>query len=192
MVYEASFFRDILYKRVVDCKGERLGVVMDVAADPEGGTLSVQHLVVSARVGLGRSAPSFLVPWEAVAELTPRAIFLKVAYDEAVSVQPPPGRILLRRDLMDSQIVDVDGYKLLRVNDIRLHALDGTLKVAGLEIGLSGLLLRLALKKRLPRLIRRFGLKIRENVIPWDLVERFDVRRRRIQLKISKERLKSL
>ena len=190
MAYEVSFFRDILYKRVVDRDGKRLGVVMDLAADPEGGALSVQHLVVSARVGLGRSAPPFLVPWEAVAKLTPRAIFLKGPCDEAGSVQPPPARILLKRDLMDGQIVDVDGYKLLRVNDIRLLSADGAFKVVGLEIGLSGFLLRLGPQKRFPRFIRRFGIALRENVIPWDLVERFDFRRRRIQLKIPKERLK--
>ena len=58
-------------------------------------------------------------------------------------------RILLNRQLLDQQVVDAGGRKLLRVNDVRLQIDADGLRVVGIETGVSSLLLCLSFPRRL-------------------------------------------
>ena len=53
-----------------------------------------------------------------------------------------PDEILLRADLMDKQIVDIDGRKVVRVNDLRLDEIEGPLRLVAVDVGAAGLLRR--------------------------------------------------
>jgi magnesium transporter len=108
-----------------------------------------------------------------------------------------PGRIgkdelLFKKHIMDQQIVDNEGRKLLRVNDVKLKAMDSNLRLVGVEVGIKGLLYRLGAGRRLERLANKFNVKIMENIIMWDLVSQFDREMNRIKLVISQEMLKDL
>jgi hypothetical protein len=86
-------------------------------------------------------------------ELRPGA--LPVAADTALDGALEPDELLLVRDVLDTQIVDVDRHRVARVADVLLERdAAGALTVAGVEIGLSGVLRRLGLRRlasRLPR-----------------------------------------
>jgi CBS domain-containing protein/sporulation protein YlmC with PRC-barrel domain len=76
--------------------------------------------------------------------------------------------------VLDRQIVDMNGRKLVRVNDIRLAILaEGTYLVA-VDVGFEGLLRRLGIAKPLKRLMRPFGINIPSHHILWDEVETVD------------------
>ena len=62
--------------------------------------------------------------------------------------QQRPNEILLRADLLDKQIVDIDGRKVVRVNDLRLDDVDGTLHLVAVDVGAAGLLRRLGHRGR--------------------------------------------
>ncbi len=104
--------------------------------------------------------------------------------------------LLLERDLLDQQIIDVHGHKVVRVNDVDLVWMplseaqpDLALRICEVEVGMRGALRRLL--KGLPapavdRLSRRFGT----NVIPWEFVDLIDRDpARRVKLKIEQDRL---
>src|SRR5258706_9146979 len=69
----------------------------------------------------------------------------------------------LAADLLDKQVIDVNGKRLVRVNDVALES-NGELKVVGIDIGVQGLLRRLGLK----------NLFFSPKIIPWDYIEAFD------------------
>ena len=59
-----------------------------------------------------------------------------------------PTDILVYRDLLDKQIVDINGAKLVRVNDLELCDVKGTLCLVAADIGLRGILRRLGVEAR--------------------------------------------
>jgi magnesium transporter len=77
---------------------------------------------------------------------------------------------LLAKNVMDRQLVDIDGRKVVRVNDIRLAALSNGVYVVAVDVGMEGLLRRLGVAKPLKSLLKPFGWSIPGNLILWDEV----------------------
>jgi hypothetical protein len=107
------------------------------------------------------------------------------------------GLFLLGRDLLDQQIIDVHGRKVVRVNDVDLHQETGnshpSLKVGSVDVGPRGAVRRL-LKGVVPLTALRALLRqIPERPIPWEFVDLIETDpARRIKLKISHDRLASM
>jgi magnesium transporter len=84
----------------------------------------------------------------------------------------------LAEDLLDKQVIDINGKRLVRVNDILLKD-NGELKVEGIDIGFSGVLRRLG-----------FGVEhMRTMTLPWSLIEAFDYQTGNVQLKLTQSKL---
>ncbi len=107
--------------------------------------------------------------------------------------------LLLERDLLDQQIIDVHGHKVVRVNDVELvwepiqedsPAL--SLRIAEVEVGLRGAVRRLL--KGLPTSTAdRLAARFTASVIPWDFVDLIDRDpARRVRLKIEQDRLSQM
>jgi CBS domain-containing protein len=107
------------------------------------------------------------------------------------------GLLLLGRDLLDQQIIDVHGRKVVRVNDIDIHEEhtdhQSTLKVGSVDVGARGAVRRM-LKGVMPRAaVHKLLNRIPAKAIPWDFVDLIETDpARRVKLKISHERLGSL
>jgi magnesium transporter len=107
------------------------------------------------------------------------------------------GLFLLTRDLLDQQIIDVHGRKVVRVNDVDLHQdrsnLHPVLRVAGVDVGTRGAVRRL-LKGVVPvAALRALLRRLPEKTIPWEFVDLIETDpARRVKLKISHERLAKL
>jgi CBS domain-containing protein/sporulation protein YlmC with PRC-barrel domain len=111
--------------------------------------------------------------------------------------------LLLDYDLLDQQIIDVDGRKVVRVNDVNLEweqvsdAADAAgfvtgLRIAEVEVGTRGASRRL-FKGLPPAFVNGVSSRFQSRVIPWacvDLIERDPARR--VRLKIGQERLAKL
>ncbi len=117
-------------------------------------------------------------------------------------VEPRPLRpnddfILLRQDLLDRQIIDVHGRKVVRVNDVDLQWFESDgkedLRVREVEVGLRGAVRRL-LKGALPKqALDSLAKQIPARVIPWEFVDMIEVDpARRVKLNIEHERLAQL
>jgi len=107
------------------------------------------------------------------------------------------GMLLLGRDLLDQQIIDVHGRKVVRVNDIDIHEETGhdhvVLKLGAVDVGARGAIRRL-LKGVVPSVALQSLLrKIPPRMIPWEFVDLIETDpARRVKLKISLDRLARL
>lgn len=110
---------------------------------------------------------------------------------------PSDGVLLLKRDLLDQQIIDVHGRKVVRVNDVDLDATltNGhvVLSVVSVDVGARGAIRRLS-KGVVPSFTLRALLeKIPPRVIPWEYVDLIETDpARRVKLKIAYEGLSKL
>lgn len=107
------------------------------------------------------------------------------------------GMLLLERDLLDQQIIDVYGRKVVRVNDIDIHEELGhghiVLKLSAVDVGARGAMRRL-LRGVVPASALRLMIgRIPPRMIPWEFVDLIETDpARRVRLKISLDRLARL
>ncbi len=190
-----SFTKDYLDLRVIDKDGERIGSIADMAITMGEEFPKVSSIVVSVKVKLsllGSAKFEAIVPWRTVKYCDDDAMKLGVSYSELKPGKIGNDELLFKKQIMDQQIVDNEGRKLLRVNDVKLKAMAGNLRLVGVEVGVKGLLYRLGAGRRLEKLADKFNVKLMENIIMWDLVSQFDREMNRIKLVISQEMLKDL
>jgi CBS domain-containing protein len=97
--------------------------------------------------------------------------------------------LYLIKDLFDKQIVDVDGRKVVRINDLEIANTGGTLRVVAADIGIAGLLRRLGINRVAPQLLER----VPRTLIAWDNVAPItDANPSQVQLSVSGARLSRL
>ena len=94
------------------------------------------------------------------------------------------GEVLLRRDVLDHQLIDITGRRIVRVNDVQLTRLDGVYRVVGVDISARALLRRLGPRSLAGRIIGR-------QVIDWEDVQ-YLASTAPVQLKVSYDRLADL
>ncbi len=150
-------------QQVLDADGRVIGRVVDLSVDLDThpGPRLVQRVLVRRR-----GAAALLVPWPAIREFGSSRVLLSDGLDPATfAAGAPAGRlpddeILLVRDVLDTQIVDVVGQRLARVADVALtRTAEDWLELVGVEVGFGGVLRRLGL----PRLAAR----TRRDVVAW-------------------------
>jgi magnesium transporter len=172
---------------VTDAQGQLRGKLKDVAVATGSEAGKVAGLVLKTRTGLA------LVPAQEVME-TPAGT-LELRSPDAVSPLKDEGNFLfLQQDLVDRQIIDIHGRKVVRVNDVDLEWLGrggaNLLRVAEVEVGLRGAFRRIFKgvlpRPRLEAISRKFGPR----GIPWQFVDVIEVDpARRVKLRIENERL---
>lgn len=152
-------------RRIEDERGDRTGRLADVVVEPGAKFPPVKGLVV--RSGRGRSGRRYFVPWSDVTDLKPGRIVVKGFSQEAAAGE---GDIFLYRDLLDKQIVDMDGYRIVRVSDIRIAKSAGELRVIGADVGVLAILRRLGLHLLAEKLKSERSGVLRDRIVPWNLV----------------------
>jgi len=195
---DVSFSRDLLNKRVVDCEGRTIGAILDLAAGPPGalpGAPTVQRLVIRPhrprRSGpVPRAGEWLVLSWDDVEALESGHIRLRQARAHLAPSALEAGQILLRKHIMDQQIVDCRGLKLQRVNDIAMGFSNGTLCLRGMDTGLRGFLTRLDDRWSLLRLLRPLRNRLHPRLISWDFVERVEPARGHIRLRLSRDEVR--
>lgn len=181
----------ILGTPITSVRGRLRGRLKDVAVGTGSDAGRVAGLVLKTRKGLELVAAKD-VRWtpSGVLELRPDAPMSPVQGDENF--------ILLRQDLLDRQIIDVHGRKVVRVNDVNLRWMpeNGTsehLCVAEVEVGLRGAVRRLFTGTLPKRTLEALATKLPARVIPWNFVDLIEADpARRVKLKIEYERLAQL
>ncbi len=172
---------------VTDAQGQIRGRLKDiaVATGPDAG--KVAGLVLKTKSGLS------IVPSHEVME-TPAGTLELRSTAALVPLNDQGSYLYLAQDLIDRQIIDVHGRKVVRVNDVDLewtgHGNNLQLRVAEVEVGLRGAFRRV-FKGVLPRAsLDAFSRKFKERGIPWQFVDVIEVDpARRVKLRIDYDRL---
>lgn len=181
---------DLLGVPVIDAGGKVCGRVREVALAPQENLVLVSVLIVKTRSG------DRLLPLQSVTGINGK-ITTSSAFSDWKATNGNEGLFLLERDLLDQQVIDVHGRKVVRVNDVDLNK-DSVgdrpvLKVGSVDVGARGAVRRL-LKGVVPTGALQFLLsQIPPRVIPWEFVDLIETDpARRVKLKISHERLAKL
>ncbi len=185
---------ELLGATVYGPTGEATGKVREVMLAPESDRNRIASLIVKTKSG------NRVLPFSAVSAIDPN-IRASTTASEWPAANGSEGLFLLERDLLDQQVIDVHGRKVVRVNDVELHLEQTTeagkphavLKVQGVDIGARGAIRRL-LRGLAPRAaLDRALQKIPPRTIPWSFVDLIETDpARRIKLKISHEGLSKL
>jgi magnesium transporter len=172
---------------VTDSQGHLRGRLKDiaVATGPDAG--KVAGLVLKTRTGL------CIVPAEDVME-TPAGTLELRSSGAMVPLKEEGNYLYLQQDLMDRQIIDIHGRKVVRVNDVEMEWLGRgaahLLRVAEVEVGMRGAFRRV-FKGLLPRItLDSISRKLSAHGIPWQFVDVIEIDpARRVKLRIEYERL---
>jgi magnesium transporter len=162
-----AYMSDLMGKPVSDVDGENIGHLEDLVASIRG---EMPHPVIVALV-VKRPSGFLLVPFCDVAVLVAPAIPLTKRLAEIVPYLPGEHDLYLARDVLDKQIIDTDGVRVVRVNDLELARVNSHFYVANVDIGGLGLLRRLGLAKAAQMLAGRFKRGLPPATISWDEVE---------------------
>ncbi len=162
-----AYISELLGRSVADVDGERVGVLDDLIGNLKNDR---PHPQITAIV-VKRAGGSVLVPFTDVAVLIAPAIPLNKHLQDIQPYQLGDHDVYLARDVLDKQIIDTNGVRVVRVNDLEITRVNGHFYVANVDIGGLGLMRRLGMAKVAQRLAGRFNRRLQPGVISWDQVE---------------------
>ncbi len=186
------YLTELLAARVLDSEGRPVGRLTEVALAPAEDQRRVAQFLVSTP-----DRRRLAVHYLQVAEVSPRRVRLLVPTEQLEPYQPRGEHLLVTKDLLDQQIIDMDGRKVVRVNDVHFqeHALNGRceLRLAEVDVGFTGAVRRLFQGLVPFSAIRFVEPYLSRRVIPWDFVDLIEPDpQRRVKLKISHDKLARL
>jgi magnesium transporter len=161
------FVSQLIGKPVTDPDGDPVGSIKDILAARHG---PIQHPSVIAIQVKTRSGDLY-IPINQVAVLFGPAAVLNQSWDEISPYEHDPQDIFLVRDLLDKQIIDTDGFRVVRVNDLQLTRAEGAIYVANVDVSSAGLLRRIGFARLAGRMVRRRRSTGPAGIISFDDVE---------------------
>ena len=152
------------------------------------------------------------VPWAQVADLSEKGVRLSSSWISIESFARRNGEILLVKDVLDKQLADVEGRRIIRVNDLGLAVVGGVHSLVAVDISFQALLRRLGLPvnfasdvqrsittltelQQMPSREPRGGLHVateKETLLDWADVEYFASHAPMVRLKISHDKIAKL
>jgi CBS domain-containing protein/sporulation protein YlmC with PRC-barrel domain len=180
---------ELLGAETRDAQGHFVGRVRELFVVP------ADHPGRISRILLGRGRYQPLVArHDQVASAEPGKMVLSVGEQALDPYQPNEGWLAVQKDLLDQQIIDVNGRKVVRVNDVNLEdrVTNGhvELRVTQVDAGLQGAARRLLKGVISPGVIRRLQQRLPESVLPWEYVNLIEPdRMRRVKLRIESDKL---
>ena len=182
------YLTELTGMRLIGPQGTRLGRVREAAVAPR------EHPRRISRFLFGSGRTKFAVRWDQVESVRDDGIYL--SDDRFTPYYGDEYHLLLTKDLLDQQIIDVNGRKVVRVNDLALQVtINGNhqLWVHEVGVGMQGAFRRLAEGILPNKIIREIQGKMPPNSIPWDACNIVEPDpQRRLRLLISHDRLENI
>lgn len=165
------FLSELLHESIYDSANRRIGTLHDVCVSLQETFPVVTALLVTTKLG----SHELLIPWSQVQSIEESPIHLAVNQAEIMPYEPQTEEFLLKRDILDKQIVDTQGIRVVKVNDLKLAQIKKTARLVGVDIGFSGLLRRLGLQPAMNALHRVSAKGLHERLVTWNYVEPIQV-----------------
>ena len=187
------YLSGIIGKETFGADGDAIGIIKDllVNAMPSGQNDPNQQLVTGVRLRIRKETRFY--SFKSFRVVKAREM-LNVTCTDLIELsnEEVENGLLLMENILDKQIVDMNGRKLVRVNDVRLATLPaGTFAVA-VDIGIEGLLRRIGISLPIKRFLTLFKINIPAKFILWDDVQAIDHSNLNIRLSKSYAKLHTL
>ncbi|MDR2673233.1 MAG: CBS domain-containing protein [Coriobacteriales bacterium] len=184
------YLTQMLGRPVIDANGVEIGTINDIAIQ----TGEVFPRITSLAFK-GPAKTPFMVSWRKyVKAFDGEKIELDAASHDIRFSYLQPDELLLARDLLNKQIVDTRGLKVVRVNDLKLSQSGKQLRLLGAEVGILGILRSLApwLERLIGGLAKLVGRPLEENIIAWNYMDLVDRDLSALKLSVTHKRLREL
>ncbi len=188
-----NYLSEMLRLPVLDVNGEKLGIVNDFGI----ATGEVfPHVTSLAFQGPGKTP--FMISWRKyVDHVDDTGVHLNCPDTDIRFSYLQPDEVLLARDILNKQIVDTQGMKVVRVNDIKFSVSGENqlqLRLLGAEVGARGLLRAIhpALERAVERIAKALGKPLGEDIIAWSYMDLLERSTQNIKLSVSHKTLDEL
>lgn len=176
------FLSEIMKKTVVDLDGNKIGKFKDFIV-----SVNVLYPVVEAVSIRTSRKDDILVSWEDIDHIN-KEIKLKVKSKDIKEYKLKKRDIGLVNEVLDKQVVDLEGKKIRRINDLRFSTARGYYRLIGVDISFKGILRRLGLEK----IAAGLRINLQEDYIAWKDVDVLESDISRLKLKVPEYSLKKL
>jgi CBS domain-containing protein len=187
------YLSGIIGKEAFGADGDAIGIIKDLLVNtvPSGQNDPNQQLVTGVRLRIKKETKFYSFNSFRVVKAREMLNVSCTGLIELNSEEVGNG-LLLVENILDKQIVDLNGRKLVRVNDVRLATLPtGTFAIA-VDIGIEGLLRRIGIALPIKRFLSIFSVNIPAKFILWDDVQAIDHSNLNIILSKSYSKLHTL
>jgi magnesium transporter len=177
------YLSEVLNLPIIDSQNRTLGRVADLTARPA----SNYPRIALIKVRTGRRSHRY-ISWEEVMDFESTQIILSRRGSDLTLARLQDEDILLAKNVLDKQIVDLEDRKLVRVQDVQLARMGRDLQVLGVDISTSALVRRLGFRRLADAITRRYP----PPAVEWRDVNLTDWRDPNLKLRLPKESLKRL
>jgi magnesium transporter len=177
------FLSSVLGKTVIDARGDKLGRLWDLIMVPGEVFPEVSHLLVMKNKALSA------IPWKNIQLFTSFVISTSSTLPMTGDYTPGERDILMKRDILDKQIVDVNGAKVVRVNDINLRSHGGRLNVFAVDVGFSGLARRLGYESLCGKIAVLLKRELPSQEISWEYVQPLETNASSLALTVARDQM---
>jgi CBS domain-containing protein/sporulation protein YlmC with PRC-barrel domain len=180
------YFSRVLKKMVINEHGKKIGMLSDLVMVPGEGFPQVSNLLVR------QDKRTISIPWSSISLFNRYVVSVRGSvtyFDAHVEAE---NEILVKRDILDKQIVDVDGAKVVRVNDIKLGKYKEFLCILSVDIGLAGLLRRLGFETFGKKVASLLNKEISRQEISWEYVQPLEMNLSRLALTMAQDQLSEM
>lgn len=187
--FTTFYLSRVIGKKVIDANGKSIGIVKDLLI--QNNQSSGRPVVQGIRIKQVDKTSIFSLDSFRVNKINNK---IKVSCTELVELSEEVinDGLLLVDVILDKQIVDINGRKLVRVNDVRLVSIGEVTYVVAADIGIEGLLRRIGIAKPLKKLFLLFRIAIPSKFILWEDVEAVDFSNFNIKLSKTYSKLNTL
>ena len=176
------FLSEIIKKSVIDIEGNKIGKFKDFIV-----SVNVVYPLVKAVSIRTSNKKDIIIPWEDVDSIN-KEIKLKIKFTDIKEYKIKNRDIKIADEVLDKQVVDLEGKKIKRINDLQFATSHGYYRLIGADISFKGILRRLGLEK-IPKGI---GINLQDDYISWKDVDILESNMSRLKLKVPEYKLKKL
>ncbi|HQP51473.1 MAG TPA: CBS domain-containing protein [Syntrophorhabdaceae bacterium] len=180
------YLSEILNKDVVDQFGKRLGNLWDLLIVPGPKYPSVIKVILKNKRNMVE------IPVENLQLFNNFVITVSLPKTTPSDYIYTDGDILIKKHILDKQILDVNGAKIVRVNDLKLGEVDGSICLIGIDVGLNGILRRVDGGRAIQKTLSILKKPIKEHIIDWGFLQTIDAHLRNLTLNVARRQLSEL
>jgi len=175
------YFSNLHRKHVVTGDGIEVGRLDDLVLLISSTQPKITKLLVNLNYG-----KKIFIPINHLIKINNEIIIEK----NFVNVDILANEIFVLRNILDKQIIDLSGEKIVRVNDVAIQVKDNNnFYLTGVDIGFLGILRRLGLENFALKIFYFFGIKIKPHFLPWSDIQPLELTRGQVIINKKEEKL---
>jgi len=196
MTSQITFYlSQVIGSKIYDVNGAQVGNVLEIYVNAHQENLTKEEVFRPAFVGLKTKINGTVrcLNYKHIkVSVDQKKISFRCSQLEDLEPSVLESSLPIVKNILDRQIVDINGRKLVRVNDVRLVSIDSGTYVIAVDVSTKGLLRRLGVSEILSKVLNVFKISIETKFILWDDVQALDTSNFNIKLSLESNKLHKL